>query len=142
MKNVKDQNKTIEKLDARMATMADNFNKLTNQVTNQISQSNEASSMIKVMWQNQYGDKLLNDVPVHQLSKYEVEILMEQSLSSLRVAHIFQKVDILEKEVSALKYENFALKESPNSMSVKMDEHANTTGEVLLVQQQMLNQMM
>lgn len=107
-------------------------------MSNQIAQSLDANAMINVLWQNQYGDKVVGEVPVHAMNKYEVERLKKQSLSSLKAAHLLSKVDSLEKEVSSLKSENTELKQSMEILNTKLDTQAATTNDVLLNQQQML----
>ena len=94
--------------------------------------------MVQLMWKNQYGDKLPSEVPVHTLTKFEVERLQAQSLSSFKAAHLNDKMDILEKKVVELKIENTYLRESLSNMSSKMDDQASTTNDILLQQQQMM----
>lgn len=115
--------------------MTNNFPKLSNHLVTQISSNIDTNAMMKVMWKNQFGDKVLNEVHAHNLSKYEDQKLQEQSLSPFKTAHLSQKVDNLEKEASHLKIKKVELKESLASIDTKMDEQANTIGEVLLVQQ-------
>ena len=133
-KKVKEEKRKVEKLDGSIATMSSTITKLTNQVAQQIAQNNEANAMVKLMWKNQYGDKLPSEVHVHSLSKFEVERLQAQSLSSFKAAHLNDKVDRLEKEVAELKTENTYLRETLNSMSSKMDDQASTTNDILLQQ--------
>ena len=102
-KKVKEEKRKIEKLDGSIATMSSTISKLTNQITLQIAQNNEANAMVQLTWRNQYGDKLPSEVPVHTLTKFEVERLQAQSLSSSKAAHLNDKVDRLEKEVAELK---------------------------------------
>ena len=88
--------------------------------------------MVKPMRKNQYGDKLPSEVPVHSLTKFEVERLQAQSLSSFKAAHLNDKVDRLEKEVAELKSENITLRETLGMMSTKMDDQASTTNDIRL----------
>ena len=74
-KQLRDEKMKTEKLDGSIVTISSAISKITNQVTQQISQNNEANALVQLMWRNQYGDKLPSKVPVHTLTKFEVERL-------------------------------------------------------------------
>ena len=72
---MKEEKRKVEKLDGSIATMSSTITKLTNQITQQIAQNNEANAMGKLMWKNQYGDKLPSEFPVQNRTKFEFERL-------------------------------------------------------------------
>ncbi|KAK1394699.1 hypothetical protein POM88_013755 [Heracleum sosnowskyi] len=129
-------------MDCTLAMVSDNMKKLSTKLDNQVQANINSNSMLTVLWKNQYGNKLVDEVPISDISKFEFSKLKDQSLNSFKSQQLFSKVDSLEREVADLKAENKGLSHSLEQLNAKMDDQTNSTSNILLVQQQMMTSMM
>ncbi|KAK1352465.1 hypothetical protein POM88_053404 [Heracleum sosnowskyi] len=129
-------------MDCTLALVTDNLKKLSTKLENRVQSNINSNSMISVMWKNQYADKLVDDVPISNISKFYFFKIKEQSLNSFKSEQLFSKVDRLEREVDELKSENQGISHSLELLNSKLDDQSNTTSNILLVQQQMMTTMM
>ncbi|KAK1379255.1 hypothetical protein POM88_025999 [Heracleum sosnowskyi] len=142
LKEIQKTNSTVNMMDLSLAMVTDNIRKLATTLENQVKANINSNAMLNVIWKNQYGDKLVDEVPLSNISKFDFAKLKEQSLNSFKSQQLFSKVDGLEREVASLKDENKELANSLKQLNDKLDDQGNNTSNILLVQQQMLTSMM
>ncbi|KAK1379297.1 hypothetical protein POM88_026041 [Heracleum sosnowskyi] len=142
LKEVQKTSTNVSMMDVTLAMVTDNIKKLASSLETQAKATITSNAMINVMWKNQYGDKLVDEVPLSDISKYDFARVKDQSLNSFRSQQLFSKVDGLEKEVASLKDENRMLSTSLSQLNDKLDDQGNNTSNILLVQQQMMTSMM
>ncbi|KAK1394320.1 hypothetical protein POM88_013376 [Heracleum sosnowskyi] len=142
LKEVQKTASNVTKMDCTLAMVSDNMKKLSTKLDNQVQANINSNSMLTVLWKNQYGNKLVDEVPISDISKFEFSKLKDQSLNSFKSQQLFSKVESLEREVADLKTENKGLSHSLEQLNAKMDDQTNSTSNILLVQQQMMTSMM
>ncbi|KAK1399488.1 hypothetical protein POM88_009351 [Heracleum sosnowskyi] len=142
LKEVQKTSTNVSMMDVTLAMVTDNIKKLASTLENQAKTTITTNAMLNVMWKNQYGDKLVDEVPLSDISKYDFARVKDQSLNSFKSHQLFSKVDGLEKEVASLKDENRMLSTSLSQLNDKLDAQGNNTTNILLVQQQMMTSMM
>ncbi|KAK1365721.1 hypothetical protein POM88_041282 [Heracleum sosnowskyi] len=142
LKEIQKTNSTVNMMDLSLAMVTDNIRKLATTLENQAKANINSNAMLNVIWKNQYGDKLVDEVPLSNISKFDFAKLKEQSFNSFKSQQLFSKVDGLEREVASLKDENKDLANSLKQLNDKLDDQGNNTSNILLVQQQMLTSMM
>ncbi|KAK1356458.1 hypothetical protein POM88_049714 [Heracleum sosnowskyi] len=142
LKEVQKTASNVTTMACTLAMVSDNVKKLSTKLDNQVQANINSNSMLTVLWKNQYGNKLVDEVPISDISKFEFSKLKDQSLNSFKSQQLFSKVDSLEREVADLKAENKGLSLSLEQLNAKMNDQTNSTSNILLVQQQMMTSMM
>ncbi|KAK1379317.1 hypothetical protein POM88_026061 [Heracleum sosnowskyi] len=142
LKEVQKTSTNVSMMDVTLAMVTDNIKKLASTLDNQAKTTITTNAMFYVMWKNQYGDKLVDEVPLSDISKYDFARVKDQSLNSFKSQQLFSKVDGLEREVASLKDENRMLSTSLSQLNDKLDDQGTNTTNILLVQQQMMTSMM
>ncbi|KAK1394471.1 hypothetical protein POM88_013527 [Heracleum sosnowskyi] len=142
LKEVQKTSTNVSMMDVTLAMVTDNIKKLASTLENQAKTTITTNAMLNVMWKNQYGDKLVDEVPLSDISKYDFARVKDQSLNSFKSQHLFSKVDGLEREVASLKDENRMLSTSLSQLNDKLDDQGTNTTNILLVQQQMMTSLM
>ncbi|KAK1355880.1 hypothetical protein POM88_049136 [Heracleum sosnowskyi] len=142
LKEVQKTTTNVSMMDVTLAMVTDNIKKLASTLENQAKTTITTNAMLNVMWKNQYGDKLVDEVPLSDISKYDFARVKDQSLNSFKSQQLFSKVDGLEREVASLKDENRMLSTSLSHLNAKLDDQSTNTTNILLVQQQMMTSMM
>lgn len=109
-------------MDLTLALVIDNLKKLATKLDNQVQSNINSNSMLTVMWKNQYGDKLVDEVLISNISKFDFSKIKDQSLNSFKSQQLFSKVDGLEREVTSLISENRVLSHSLDLLNAKLDD--------------------
>ncbi|KAK1372237.1 hypothetical protein POM88_028430 [Heracleum sosnowskyi] len=65
-KEVQKTAQQVTKMDCTLALVTDNLKKLSTKLENQVQSNINSNSMISIMWKNQYGDKLVDEVPLSE----------------------------------------------------------------------------
>ncbi|KAK1389973.1 hypothetical protein POM88_018151 [Heracleum sosnowskyi] len=138
LKELRKTNQTVSSMDLSLALVTDNLKRMSTKLENQLQATINSNSMLTVLWKNQYGNKLVDEVPISDISKFDFSKIKDQSLNSFKSQQLFSKVDSLEKEVADLKSENKVLSQSLEQLNHNLDDQSNATSNILLVQQQMM----